>query len=84
MLCQLHLFLPRGATLSFWKRLTADGLRRYPRLSTEILAIDTPGLTDTLFNPIVASSQPHTCPAPPSFLLPFWWVHSQGFLERGF
>lgn len=62
----------REAASPFYRPLTACVWFRFPRLSTEILACEAPSLTDTLFNPTVASSQPDTCPAPPSFLLPFW------------
>ncbi|GAA5921785.1 hypothetical protein JCM1841_001862 [Sporobolomyces salmonicolor] len=44
----------------------------FPRLCTEILAASAPSLTDILFRHDAASSQPHLCPSPESFLLPFW------------
>ncbi|GAA6006436.1 hypothetical protein JCM11491_004958 [Sporobolomyces phaffii] len=44
----------------------------FPRLATEILAGSPPNLTDVLFQPESASSQPHLCPSPEEFLLPFW------------
>ncbi|GAA5947303.1 hypothetical protein JCM3765_001616 [Sporobolomyces pararoseus] len=44
----------------------------FPRLATEILAGSPPNLTDVLFQPESASSQPHLCPSPEDFLLPFW------------
>ncbi|SCV69501.1 BQ2448_2521 [Microbotryum intermedium] len=44
----------------------------FPRLSTEILSSEASSLTDTLFNPSAVSTEPHTCPDAPSFLLPFW------------
>ncbi|GAA5927003.1 hypothetical protein JCM10213_005548 [Rhodosporidiobolus nylandii] len=44
----------------------------YPRLCTEILVSNSPSLAETLFRHDAASSQPDTCPAPESFLLPFW------------
>ncbi|GAA6027040.1 hypothetical protein JCM8097_006062 [Rhodosporidiobolus ruineniae] len=44
----------------------------YPRLCTEILVSNAPSLSDTLFHHDSATSQPHTCPSPESFLLPFW------------
>ncbi|GAA6016562.1 hypothetical protein JCM10207_002842 [Rhodosporidiobolus poonsookiae] len=44
----------------------------YPRLCTEILVANSPALHETLFRHEAASSQPHTCPSPESFLLPFW------------
>ncbi|GAA5996265.1 uncharacterized protein JCM10292_007496 [Rhodotorula paludigena] len=44
----------------------------FPRLCTEILVSSAPSLTDTLFRHESASSKPHTCPAPDTFLLPFW------------
>lgn len=47
---------------------------RYPRLATEILATDTPSLSDILFMPENASSQPESCPSPASILIPFWFV----------
>ncbi|GAA5931202.1 hypothetical protein JCM3775_004960 [Rhodotorula graminis] len=44
----------------------------YPRICTEILVSSSPSLTDSLFRHDSASSKPHTCPSPASFLLPFW------------
>ncbi|BGP22844.1 sit4-associated protein [Rhodotorula toruloides] len=44
----------------------------FPRICTEVLISSPPSLTDTLFRHEDASSQPHTCPSPPDFLLPFW------------
>ncbi|GAA5824299.1 hypothetical protein JCM3770_004456 [Rhodotorula araucariae] len=44
----------------------------FPRLCTEILVSSAPSLTDTLFRHDSASSKPHTCPQPDTFLLPFW------------
>ncbi|GAA5853148.1 hypothetical protein JCM9279_000874 [Rhodotorula babjevae] len=44
----------------------------FPRISTEILVSSSPSLTDSLFRHDAASSKPHTCPSPASFLLPFW------------
>lgn len=50
-------------------------LRSFPRLCTEILVSSSPSLTDSLFRHDSASTKPHTCPSPASFLLPFWCVH---------
>ncbi|BGO89635.1 hypothetical protein NBRC10512_001512 [Rhodotorula toruloides] len=44
----------------------------FPRICTEVLIASPPSLTDSLFRHEDASSQPHTCPAPADFLLPFW------------
>ncbi|BGP46051.1 sporulation-induced protein [Rhodotorula kratochvilovae] len=44
----------------------------FPRLCTEILVSSAPSLTDTLFRHESASTKPHTCPSPDTFLLPFW------------
>ncbi|GAA5985159.1 hypothetical protein JCM11641_005470 [Rhodosporidiobolus odoratus] len=44
----------------------------YSRLCTEILVANSPNLSETLFRPETASSQPHASPSPESFLLPFW------------
>ncbi|GAA5888010.1 hypothetical protein JCM6882_000247 [Rhodosporidiobolus microsporus] len=44
----------------------------YPRLCAEILVSNSPNLADILFSHDAATSQPHTCPSPDSFLLPFW------------
>ncbi|KAK4053021.1 sporulation-induced protein [Microbotryomycetes sp. JL201] len=44
----------------------------FPRLCTEILTSDVPGLGNILFNHEAASSNPELCPSPAEFLIPFW------------
>ncbi|KAK4058758.1 sporulation-induced protein [Microbotryomycetes sp. JL221] len=44
----------------------------FPRLCTEILTSDVPGLGNILFNHDAASSYPELCPSPEEFLMPFW------------
>lgn len=49
----------------------------FPRLATEIIASDVPNLTQVLFEPAAATTQPGTSPTPASFLIPFWCVPSK-------
>ncbi|KAM0792410.1 hypothetical protein ACM66B_005088 [Microbotryomycetes sp. NB124-2] len=44
----------------------------FPRLCTEILTSDVPGLGNVLFNHEAASPNPELCPHSAEFLMPFW------------